>query len=72
MDKFSVENGTTIASSNTSYPIFQGGQLAGAVSFEHTEVTIPKYLKSIQDTQNASPAIPLKTSSAAVQSSAPP
>lgn len=53
VDKFSVENGTTIASSNTSYPIFQGGQLAGAVSFEHTEVTIPKYLKSIQDTQNA-------------------
>lgn len=23
------------------------------MSFEHTEVTIPKYLKSIQDTQNA-------------------
>lgn len=53
VDQFSVDNGTFIASSNTSYPVFQGGQLAGAVTFEHTEDTIQKYFQSIQDTQQA-------------------
>lgn len=53
VDQFSVDNGTFIASSNTSYPIFQNGQLSGAVTFEHTEETIQKYYQSIQDTRQA-------------------
>ena len=53
VDQFSVDNGTFIASANTSYPIFQNGQLSGAVTFEHTEETIQKYYQSIQDTRQA-------------------
>lgn len=53
VDQFSVDNGTFIASANTSYPIFQNGQLSGAVTFEHTEETIQKYYQSIQDTRRA-------------------
>ena len=53
VDQFSVDNGTFIASVNTSYPIFQNGQLSGAVTFEHTEETIQKYYQSIQDTRQA-------------------
>lgn len=48
-----MDNGTFIASANTSYPIFQNGQLSGAVTFEHTEETIQKYYQSIQDTRQA-------------------
>ena len=53
VDQFSVDDGTFIASANTSYPIFQNGQLSGAVTFEHTEETIQKYYQSIQDTRQA-------------------
>ena len=51
--RFSVNDGTFIASANTSYPIFQNGQLSGAVTFEYTEETIQKYYQSIQDTRQA-------------------
>lgn len=60
VDRFRINDFTTvsIASANTSYPIFRDGDLLGAVVFEQTQEIVDKNIKKLEATRRALAAFP--------------
>lgn len=53
VDHFCTAEGVSIASANTSYPIFKGKQLIGAVSFAQTQEIVDIYKKKMSQVEKA-------------------
>ncbi len=53
VDRFTVPDGSTALTANTSYPVFRQGRLAGAVVFEQTEELVRQELSRLEATSQA-------------------